>query len=164
MANHSDDTSLAWVWSQYRGEQASGAKVEVVEVVEGSTVAGRISADRSPGVGADSDIPEPVLAPSSTAGQTNAATGPLLAALILTILGLLWFASADKKTETTTEKVAPPEVSTGSAPVQAQTPPAPAAGETAVPDSAEPRPTASPTAPAPAGEHHAPRHRQRRHH
>lgn len=162
MANHSDDTSLAWVWSHYRGEQASGATVDVDEVVEVSSVAGRIPADRSPGVGAESDIPEPVLAPSSTTGQTSTATGPLLAALILTILGLLWFASADKKTDTTVEKADTPEVSTGSAPVSDPTPPA--SGETAVPAIATPESTANPAAPAPAAEHHTPRHRQRRHH
>jgi hypothetical protein len=164
MANHSDDTSLAWVWSQYRGEQVSGAKVEIIDVVEigdVSTTAGRVPADESP-ADATSALPEPVLAPSSTADHASGATGPLLAALIATILGLLWFASADKNPEATVSKGATPAAPAGSPPAPA--PPESDSGQTAAPAPAVAAPMANPTAPPPAGDQHPSRHRQRRHH
>jgi hypothetical protein len=171
MANHSDDTSLAWVWSQYRGEQASGAKVEIIDVEEigdVSTTAGRVPEDEPPANASSDDVEsalrEPALAPASSAGHASGATGPLLAALILTILGLLWFASSDKKTEATVDKGVRPDVSTGSPPAPAPAPPVSDSGQTAAPAPAAATPSANPTAPPPVGEGHPTRHRQRRHH
>lgn len=159
MANHSDETQLAWVWSQYQGEKTAGAPVEVIEV---STIGGSVAVDE-PVAAAASAAPTPDLPPSSAIGQGNGAAGPVLAALILTILGLLWFASADKKQESAVSRDASPDVSSGSAPVPVPPSPPQTSGQTATPAPAEPAPTARQTSPAPVGEHPAPRHRQQRH-
>lgn len=129
MANNSDDTRQAWVWSEYRGEQAGGAPLEAIEVFEVAEIA-----------------------PAPTAAQSGGATGLILAAFVLTILGLLWFASGSNKPETTAEKSAPPAVSSEAPPPSEPAPPPAVAASPA-----DPAPAATP-----APEKPAPR-RQKRH-
>jgi hypothetical protein len=131
MANNSDDTRQAWVWSEYRGEQAGGAPLEAIEVFEVAEIA-----------------------PAPTAAQSGGATGLILAAFVLTILGLLWFASGSNKPETAAEKSAPPAVSSEAPPPSEPAPPPAVAAPPA-----DPAPAATP---APAPEKPAPR-RQKRH-
>lgn len=155
MANHSDDAPLAWVWSEYRGLTAGGARDEVVEVL---TVAERVEAGASTPV-AETVGAGPETAPASSATPSSAthgggATGPILGALILTILGLLWFASSDKKPSAPAEKEPAPAMSSEPAPSAPQPPAASAP--------AQPAPLANPAPAAPEPAKPAPR-RQRRH-
>jgi hypothetical protein len=156
MAIHSDDTPLAWVWSEYRGERVDGAPGEDVEV---AAVVERIETDAS-SPATESAAAAPGAASAPGVSQGSAATGPILAALILTILGLLWFASTDKKPEATAVKSAAPSVSSETAP--STPPPPPATAAPVVTESATPAPAPA-AAPAPGNEQHGPRHRQRRH-
>lgn len=151
MLNQSDDTSLAWVWSQYRGEQGNVAKASIADG-EVSVAAEAVNAVTKPGFAA-----------SSTGTQASATTGPLLAALIMVIMGLLWFASTDKKPEAPAVNGAASDVPSGTAaPVSSPSPEV--SGQSAVPTPAAPQSTASPAASPSAGEQHPSRHRQRRHH
>jgi hypothetical protein len=134
MANNSDDTRQAWVWSEYRGEQAGGAPPETIEIFEVARVA--------------------EIAPAPAVAQSGGATGLVLAAFVLTVLGLLWFASGGDKPATTADKAAPPAVSS-EAPPPSEPAPTPAVAAPA----ADPAPVATP---APEPEKPAPR-RQKRH-
>lgn len=155
MANHSDDAPLAWVWSQYRGELTSGAPVEGAQA---PTVAKRIEAVASNPAG-ENAVSEANVAPAPSVAPNNGATGAMLAALILTILGLLWVASTGRKPETNAEKSDPPAVSSETAPA-----PPPPSEPTAVPSPAAPAPATSPIAPVPSGQGHSSRGRSRHHH
>jgi len=151
MANQSYDAPQAWVWSEYRGFVADDAPVQGVAAatpeIDATPIAESVQESTS-------------VAPAPAAREGGNATAPILAALILAILGLLGFASSDKKSEATNEKSAPPSVVAEPAPAPAP-PAASAPPVVAVP--AEPAPTATPTAPATGSEQHAPHHRQRRH-
>lgn len=131
MANNSDDAPQAWVWSEYRGEQAGVAPLEAIEVFEVAEIV-----------------------PAPTAAQSGGSTGLILAAFVLTVLGLLWFASGGNKPETTVDKSTPPAVSS-----EAPTPSEPAPTPAVAAPPADPAPAATP---APAPEKSAP-HRQKRH-
>ncbi len=130
MANNSDDTPQAWVWSEYRGEQAGGAPVvgEVLTVVETGDATHHSAA-----------------APSSKGGNT---AGLVLAAFVLTVLGFLWFTSGGDKPAATADKSATPAVSS-EAPPPSEPAPAPAATAPADPAPAAAAPTAAPEKPAP---------------
>lgn len=159
MSNHSDETPQAWVWSHYRGELAGGAPVgvdEILSVASPVTAEGSRPSEGSPGA-------TPGIATTAGAYESSVSTGPILAGLILTILGLLWFASADKKHEANAEKGATPPVSTGPESAPAPSSPPPSAGTTAVQTPADPAPAASPAAPESAGERHGSQRRKRRH-
>jgi hypothetical protein len=150
MANHSDDAPLAWVWSEYRGQTAGGAPDEVVELL---TVAGRVQTDAStPIVDRADETPETAPVPGASHGSV--ATGPILGALILTIVGLLWLASSDNKSAAPADKEPAPATASEPAP---SAPPPPA-----VSAPAESAPAASPPPAAPEPEKPVPR-RQRRH-
>lgn len=153
MTNHSDETPLAWVWSEYRGQLSGGAPIESNEVV---TVAEQGASDASTPA-AENLVAAPAGAVEPVAGKSADATGLLLAALILTILGLLWFASSDKKTAPTAEISPAPALSSEPAPSPAAVPAPPAASAPA-----EPAPAATPAPAAPEPEKPAPR-RPRRH-
>lgn len=153
MTNHSDESPLAWVWSEYRAQLSGRAPIQVVEVVavaERGASGASTSAAENPGA-------VPAGAVERAAGKSADATGFLLAALILTILGLLWFASSDKKTAPTVEISPAPALSSEPAPSPAAVPEPPAASAPA-----EPAPAATPAPAAPEPDKPAPR-RPRRH-
>ena len=141
MANNFDDAPQAWVWSEYRAEQAGGAPVvnEVLTVVESV------------------DAPLSDISAAPVAGQGGSAAGLILAAFVLTILGLLWFTSGGNKPEATADQSAAPAGSTASPPVaEPASPPAAAVAP------ADPAPAVAAPPSAPEPEKPAP-HRHRRH-
>ncbi len=159
MSNRSDETPHAWVWSQYRGELAGSAPVGAEQALSAAnTVTSEGSKPSAGGAGA-----APGIVTGAGAHESRGSTGPILAALILTILGLLWLASADKNHEANDGKGATPSVTTSTEPSPAPASPPVSSGATAVQPPPEPAPTASPAAPGPASEHHGAQRRQRRH-
>jgi len=153
MAKHSDETPLAWVWSEYRGQVSGGAPIEVVEVV---TVDERGASDASTPAAESPGADSAVAVPPATSKSGDAA-GLVLAALILTILGLFWFASSDKKPAPTADQSPSPAISAAPEPPPPADPAPPA-----VSAPAEPAPAATPASAAPEPEKPAPR-RPRRH-